>query len=169
MLAIGRPIVSGSPCVSTRAHVDQIVVSVGPYMFQSSSPSASSWSASATGSASPPHSAFNAGRPAPARVEQHPPGRRRRLHDRRAAALEQRRRAPADLPVSCAARSRRRAPTISGRYSSSPAMSNDSVVTATSTSSAPSPGRCAHRRRGSSPARGAGSARPSACPVEPDV
>ena len=47
-----------------------------------------------------------------------------------------------------AGRARRRAPTMSGRYSRAPAMSNDSVVTASSTSSAPMPGRSLHRARG---------------------
>ena len=43
-------------------------------------------SASSRGSASPPHSALRPGRPAPAGVEQHAPGRRRGLHHRGAAA-----------------------------------------------------------------------------------
>ncbi len=46
--------------------------------------------ASSPGSASPPHSARNAGDAAPARLDQQPPGRGRRLHHRRAVLLEQR-------------------------------------------------------------------------------
>ena len=58
VFAIGRPIVIGCP-LRTREQVDQIVVSVGPYMFHSSTPRPTSCSASATGSASPPHSPFS--------------------------------------------------------------------------------------------------------------
>src|ERR1051326_75654 len=85
----------------TRWMVDQMVVSVGPYMFHSSAQRGSSASARSGGSASPPHSTFNCGDPLhpaaisapppPARPlnrapppppprNQPPPQRRRRLH-----------------------------------------------------------------------------------------
>ena len=53
-----------APRLAARAPpVDQMVVSVGPYMFHSSPPSASRRSASSRGSASPPHSILRPGVP----------------------------------------------------------------------------------------------------------
>jgi len=63
VFAIGRPIVNGSPSVVTRFAVDQIVVSVGPYMFHNSKSRSTNASASASGNASPPHNALKPGRP----------------------------------------------------------------------------------------------------------
>ena len=149
--------------------VDQTVVSVGPYMFHSSPTRSSSASASSAGSASPPHSALNAGAAAPAGLEQHAPGRRRRLHHGRAALLEQR---AQRVAVACAcrgSRARSRAPTTSGSSSSSTAMSNDSVVTARRRSSAVRPGALAHRVEEVHDARDAGRATPLGLPVEPEV
>src|ERR1700680_2745290 len=59
---MGGPIVTGPSPASTRDVADQIVVSVGPYMFQSS-PRCESSSASFRGKASPPQSILNPGKP----------------------------------------------------------------------------------------------------------
>ena len=58
MFAIGFPI-GGTPVASsTRLVVDQIVVSVGPYMFQSCATLVSRTAARSIGMASPPQSAL---------------------------------------------------------------------------------------------------------------
>ena len=167
VLAIGRPIVSVLPCVVIWAQVDQIVVSVGPYMFHSSSPSPTRLSASATGSASPPHSAF-----IPAGGVQ--PESTSIRHVVGVACMIV---APLLCSSSASARGSvvvaagaitTRAPVISGRYSSSPAMSNDSVVTATRTSSAPSPGVFCIVARKLTSAR-CWICTPLGLPVEPEV
>ncbi len=54
---------TGSSPGSTLQTVDQIVVSVGPYMFQNEPLRSSSWSASSRDKASPPQSTFNCGLP----------------------------------------------------------------------------------------------------------
>jgi hypothetical protein len=61
-----------------------------------------------------------------------------------------------------------RAPTSSGRYSSRPAISNEIVVTAASTSCSPRPGSRAIERRKFSNAP-CGTATPFGRPVEPEV
>ncbi len=132
MFAIGRPI-GTTPCpasvASTSLADDQIVVSVGPYTFHSRPTRVLSLPANSPGSASPPHSAFSPGRP------DQPDSSSNRHVDGVACITV------APLPSSaadsdCALRLASRssttttAPLISGRYSSSPAMSKPSVVTA---------------------------------------
>ena len=79
---------------STRSTVDQTVVSVGPYRFQSSAPRASS--ARPARAATPRRRTAPAARPGPpARLEQQPPGRRRRLHAPSPRGAEQLRQRPA--------------------------------------------------------------------------
>ena len=167
----GRPIGSGLALASTRATVDQIVVSVGPYMFHSSSAAreqrvgelARQRLAAARAPCSP-------GRPATRASSEHPPRRRRRLHDRRAAARRAARRARAGPSAVARGRDRRRARRrSSGRNSSSPAMSNESVVTATSTSSAREARLARASSAGSSTSARCGISTPFGRPVEPDV
>src|SRR4051812_30617759 len=62
VLAIGRPTVMRSGSVMHR-QVDQIVVSVGPYMFQSSAQRGISLRARSDVIGSPPQSTFNPGAP----------------------------------------------------------------------------------------------------------
>ncbi len=167
VLPIGRPIVSRWPGSVRWAHVDQIVVSVGPYMFHRSRPRAISSSASAGGSASPPQSARSPG------VPFHPESTSIRHVVGvacMAVAPDSRIRAAsaAGSAAVAADASTTWAPVISGRYSSSPAMSNERVVTATRRSSAVSPGRCAIVVRKLTTAR-CGICTPFGCPVEPEV
>ena len=91
-------------------------------------------SASSSGSASPPHRALIARPGVAAGVDEQPPGRGRRLHDGRAAHGRAAPRAPADPRPSRSGRSPPARPSSAADSSSSPAMSNDRVVTATSTS-----------------------------------
>ena len=152
---------------ATRSTVDQIVVSVGPYRFHSSPPPASSGAASSGGSASPPHSIRSPG----------PPVQPASSSSRHVAGVACSTVAPAWVSRACSsfpsAASVRlaistRAPTVSGSHSSSPAISNDSVVTATTTSVAVSPGVVAMLARKFSTAR-CGTATPFGWPVDPDV
>ncbi len=114
---------------STSFADDQIVVSVGPYTFHNRPTRALNLCASSPDSASPPHSAFSPGRPAQ-------PDSSSSLHVDGVACIT-----VAPLPSSaadsvCAFRlaslssTITRAPLISGRYSSSPAISKPNVVTA---------------------------------------
>jgi hypothetical protein len=63
VLEIGGPIATAPSPDSTRSTEDQTVVSVGPYMFQSSPPHFSKLSASFRGIASPPHNILSDGYP----------------------------------------------------------------------------------------------------------
>ena len=143
------------------------MVSVGPYMFHRSRPSAISSSARPGGSASPPQRAFSSGSPfqpestsirqvvGVACMAVAPDSRIKAASAAGSAAVS------ADAITT-------RAPVTSGRYSSSPAMSNDSVVTATRRSSAVSPGRWAIVVRKLTSAR-CGIWTPFGRPVEPEV
>src|SRR5215472_1780191 len=59
---MGGPIVTGPSPDGTRDAADHIVVSVGPYIFQSF-PRAASWLARSRGKASPPQRILNSGEP----------------------------------------------------------------------------------------------------------
>ena len=128
MLAIAAP---SRP--QTRVIVDQIVVSVGPYRFHNSRMFAARASASAVGSASPPQSTRSSAQPCQPWVSSRRQAagvacmtvtlcrRISRLSACASAATE------ALASSNCA-------PLTSGRYNSSAAISNDNVVTASSTS-----------------------------------
>ncbi len=119
---------------------DQTVVSVGPYMFQTDEERASSASARSRGSASPPQRTLRLRRPVPTGLDEQPPGRRRRLHHRRPGCRQQGQQLVAVARRPRASPMTTRPPTQSGRNSSSTAMSNARVVTASSVSWAASPG-----------------------------
>src|SRR6266576_4907330 len=109
--------------------VDQTVVSVGPYMFQSELPRFNNSSTNLLGMASPPHRILRLLFP------RHPASNNRRQVAGVACmtvganlSKVSSKRLPS-IAVSRPARMRR-APTVSGKYSSRAAMSNDMVVTA---------------------------------------
>ena len=81
VLSIGRPMVIFCFASTMRESVDHTVVSVGPYMFQSSTPCASNCSARDGGKGSPPHSALKPCGGSPAGFQQQVPGGGRRLHE----------------------------------------------------------------------------------------
>ncbi len=115
------------------------MVSVGPYMFHNSPQQGSSWLAKSGGKASPPHKIFSLGSPV------QPVSSKRRQVAGVACitvAFESANRRRNCSPSAACSRDARTtlAPHSNGRYSSSPAISNDSVVTATRTSSALRPG-----------------------------
>jgi len=129
VLATGRPIVNASRWAVTRSTIIQMVVSVGPYKFHNSAQRGSSALASAGDRASPPHRMRRSALPghwlassicqvagvACITVTSWRVSRSASWNPSFAASLE----AITTL-----------APTLSGRYSSSPAISNDRVVTA---------------------------------------
>ena len=129
VFAIGRPIGTGPSPGVTRAMVDQIVVSVGPYMFHTAPARASSAWARSRGKASPPHRMRNCGSPChPASISPRQVagvacitlGRSASINSRSArGSAAMLRGASSSVP-----------PASSGRKISSAAMSNDSVVTA---------------------------------------
>ena len=166
VFAIGRPIVTFPFPRPSFSAVDQIVVSVGPYRFQSSAPRSISCAASSCGRPSPPHRIFSPGPVQPASTS-----------SRHVAGVACITVAPSVSSSVCSWRpsvtssrvaTTTRAPTMSGRYISSPEMSNDSVVTETSTSAGVSPGCCAMVLRKLTTAR-CGIWTPLGRPVEPEV
>ncbi len=167
VLPIGCPMtMSPSPGVMC-AQVDQTVVSVGPYIFQSSPTRDSRASASSVGSASPPHSAFHCGPP------RQPASSNKRHVDGvacRVSILCSSSRARRRTPSLASSRSTSSisAPHSKGSRSSSTAMSNDSVVTAASRDSSDSAGRCCIDSRKFNTAR-RGTTTPFGTPVEPEV
>ena len=151
----------------TRWMVDQIVVSVGPYMFHSSAQRGSSARARSGGRASPPHKTLRFGEPlhpaatsarhsaGVACITVHAESRIRSIR-RRGSRVSSR------LAITT------RPPLISGRNSSRPAISNDRVVTARIVSAAVKPGaRCIDSRKFTTPEWGIST--PLGLPVEPDV
>ena len=125
--------------VSTLQAADQIVVSVGPYRFQSDAHRFNNWFASSRSRASPPHRILSRSLPSQ-------PASSSSLHVAGVACITV---APefancSDNLAPSAATSRltsaRCAPTLSGRNTSSAAISNDKVVTESSTSCSTSPG-----------------------------
>src|SRR5262249_39486688 len=129
------------PCPGcTSSTADQIVVSVGPYMFHTEVARCTSSFASSLGNASPPHKTFSAGSPCQ-------PVSSNCCHVTGVACTTV---AFTSLKYSsnwtayCAV-SRLTiasfAPTQSGKNSSNPEISNDRVVTAANTSVLASPGR----------------------------
>src|SRR5437899_1692281 len=128
VFATAHPIETTPAPGSTRHADDHTVVSVGPYMFQTAATRRSSSSARSRDSASPPHSTFRPGFP-----PQPDSSNRRQVAGVACITV-----APDDdnrlisrSPSSASSRlaSTTLAPLIKGRYSSSAAMSNDSVVT----------------------------------------
>src|SRR5437879_6391105 len=120
--------------------VDQIVVSVGPYIFQTDEVLGASCSTRSRGTASPPQRILRSLQPF------HPASRSKRhvagvacMHVAPQVSNISRNRSPS-AAISRLARMTR-APTVSGKYSSSPAMSNDIVVTANKASLELIPGR----------------------------
>src|SRR2546425_388038 len=134
VLPIGRPSETGAPTV-TSAHEDQMVVSVGPYMFHNPTPAPTSHSAKPGGNPSPPH---NTRRP---RDGTQPSLKSIRHVD--GVACTQLAPDASNNPANDFAEdaTTNRAPTDNGPNNSNPAMSNPNVVTATTTSPAPNPGR----------------------------
>ncbi len=144
-----------------------MVVSVGPYRFHSSSQRSSSRSASSRDSASPPHSTLRRLSPfQPASINMRHVAGVACMIDGRHAVI--RWMSLAGSPTSARLASSTRAPTINGRYSSSPQMSKDSVVTERTVSRSLQPGvsRIAHRKLVSARC---GTSTPFGCPVEPEV
>ncbi len=165
VLAIGAPIEIGpSP---TSATADQMVVSVGPYMFHSSTPPDRSRRASSAGSASPPASAFSPGapgQPASSSIRQVDGVAWTTLAPEAASSRDN------CSPSAAAPRSATttRAPVTSGSSSSSSEMSKEWVVTASRVSPAVRPGRSRIERRKFASAR-CGTCTPLGRPVEPEV
>ena len=167
VLAIGRPIGTRVSADATRWMVDQMVVSVGPYMFHSSAHRGSSARTRSGGRASPPHRIFRLGEP---------------LHPAATSARHSAGVACITVQADSRIRSIRRAgsrvssrlaiatrpPLTSGRNSSRPAISKDSVVTARIVSAAVNPGvRCIDSRKFTTAEWGIST--PLGLPVEPDV
>ena len=151
----------------TRSMVDQTVVSVGPYMFHSSAQRGSSARARSGGRASPPHKTLRFAEPL------HPAATSARhsagvacitVHaDSRIRSIRR-----AGSSVSSRPAITTRPPVASGRNSSRPAMSKESVVTARIVSAAVKPGvRCIDSRKFTIAAWGIST--PLGLPVEPDV
>ncbi len=165
VLAIGRPIVTRSEVV-TSAAVDQIVVSVGPYRFVTERAVAASVTARSDGSDSPPTSTRRPDRSTPASTSA--------CHRLGVACItvapDAFSRAPRTDGSPTASRSARirPAPFSRGRYISRPAMSNPTVVTAGSRSSAESWKRsCIEPRKlANAPS---GITTPLGRPVDPEV
>src|SRR5579883_1518514 len=155
-----------SPC-STFAAADQIVVSVGPYIFQTEADRLHSSRASSGGKASPPHNTFNGGSP-------FQPASRSCCHVTGVACIIVARtvlinssRVTPYCAISRVARANV-APTQSGANNSSAEMSNDNVVTAAKTSLGEMPGDTATDCSKLDTALW-GTSTPFGCPVDPDV
>ena len=124
-----------------RAALDQMVVSVGPYIFHSAAPQGSKRPAKSRVSSSPPHSIFKPGEPCQLAASS--------IFQVVGVAC-----ITVTLASSINCASTRpsvfaslgaitiSAPQINGRNNSSPAISNDSVVTASSRSDEVRPGVC---------------------------
>ncbi len=154
-----------SPSALTRSINDQMVVSVGPYMFHTS-PRSTNSPANSAASASPPHKIFSPFFPF------HPASTSMR-HVAGVACIIVIFRSissPSPTPSLVISRltTRTTPPVVNGRYSSSPAISKDSVVTASSTSSGPIPGssRIVARKLVSAPWL---TPTPLGFPLDPDV
>src|SRR5262249_46180135 len=135
---IGFPITTSQPASLTRASVDQIVVSVGPYRFHTLLLRRTSASLNSPLNASPPHRTLIFSSPSqPLSISIR--------HVAAVACITLTPLAPNRRPTSCPSppcarlATTPRPPTSNGRYNSSPAMSNDNVVTASIWSSLPSP------------------------------
>ncbi|SFY52140.1 hypothetical protein STEPF1_05410 [Streptomyces sp. F-1] len=166
VLAIGAPI-GARPSPASRALVDQMVVSVGPYMFHTAAPAPASADARAPSSASPP---TRIRRPSAAagsasRSARHSPGVAWRTETPCARISR-----PSRAGSRTASRSATTtvAPDTSGRNTSSREMSNPNVVTASHRS--PSVRAICepmdHRKLRSAPC---GTITPLGRPVEPEV
>ena len=136
---MGFPSVMHCLASTIRAHDDHTVVSVGPYMFHNSLQRGNKASASSGDNASPPHNTFICGLPC------HPAAMSRR----QVAGVPCIRVIPLEaisflsrLPSPAVSRSAISIlpPTVSGSTSSKTAMSNESVVTAHTTSFFETPG-----------------------------
>ena len=152
---------------SMRATADQMVVSVGPYIFQTGPQVDSNRAERSRSIASPPHNTFS--RRAPRQPESNNIRQVAGVACMTVALEVERVRAKAtpSRAVSRLANSIR-APVIKGKNNSSPAMSNASVVTASSTSSSVRPGSCAIEHKKFVNARCSIST-PLGRPVEPEV
>src|SRR5262249_35270408 len=127
VFAMGRPMATGDCVVEIGCTVDQMVVSVGPYMFHRQPQRSIKDSANAGGSDSPPQRILRFGDPS------QPASSSNRHVAGVAWTTEARLFAKASwsrVPLEATARltSTMRAPTVSGRKSSSPAISKDRVV-----------------------------------------
>ncbi len=161
------PTRTGSSADSISRAADQIVVSVGPYMFHRAAPRSRRRAATLAGKASPPESIRRSALPGQAASSSS-----RQVAGvaciavTRWASSSDPRRCPSDAAARLARTTR--APTVSGRKISSTAMSNDSVVTARRTSSRPSPGARRIESRKFTTVR-CGIWTPLGRPVEPEV
>ncbi|KGC56648.1 hypothetical protein Y023_537 [Burkholderia pseudomallei A79D] len=166
VLSIGAPIEVGRSAV-TGATIDQIVVSVGPYRFQTSPPSSSSRALTASGSVSPPHSTRmrRALRQPACSSISHVDGVAC-ITVGRAASINSRSRPPSRADA--LSQITQCAPCTSGRNSSRAAISKQYVVTASSVSRACRPGRRAIDARKLVSARCV-TITPFGAPVLPDV
>ena len=166
VLAMGFPI-SGVSTLSTLVAPDQMVVSVGPYMFQSDSHFGKSCLTKSSDQASPPHKIFRSPLP------RHPDS----SNNCQVVGV-----ACSTVTPCCTNCSANRfpsiavsarpittfAPTLKGSHNSSPAMSKESVVTASSVSALLSPGSRLMLVRKLTNAR-CGICTPLGWPVEPEV
>jgi hypothetical protein len=148
--------------------VDQIVVSVGPYMFQTAPARARSWAARSGGTGSPPISTWRS-----VRASDQPAAINMRKVEGVAwraviPALSRRSRSWAPSTAAAAEASSSEAPRVSGSHSSRPAMSKDRLVTASRRSARVSPGWRAMASRKLITARW-GMATAFGRPVEPEV
>ncbi|MFT3764373.1 MAG: hypothetical protein QM820_02450 [Minicystis sp.] len=153
--------------LASRCTQDQIVVSVGPYMFHTDPERSTRRSASSRGTASPPMSTFSSPSPAqPASSSSRNvvgvacstvmrPASIRAASARPSTAVSR-------LAISTCA------PVVSGNHSSRPAMSNERLVTASTQSDASRPGSRAIEARKFTTAR-CGMATPFGLPVDPEV
>src|SRR5262249_47656875 len=129
VFAMGRPMAIVDCVVEIGCTVDQMVVSVGPYIFHRQPQRSVKDSANARGNDSPPQRILSSGEPS------HPASSSNRHVAGVAWTTEARLFAKASwsrVPLAPTARLTRtiRAPTVSGRKSSSPAISKDRVVNA---------------------------------------
>ncbi len=147
--------------------VDQTVVSVGPYMFHTSSARARRSSAKERGRASPPQSTRRSLLPSqPDTTSSFQVAGVACIKVTPSASIRRARTPPSRASSSPTMATR--APTVSGRNSSSTAMSNEIVVTAKMTSSSVMPGSSAMESRKFATAP-CGTSTPFGFPVEPDV
>ena len=139
MFAIGWPIVIGPAVDSILLNDDQIVVSVGPYMFQSSSHLANKSFARSRDRASPPQSTLKRSLPVhPASISMRQVAGVACITVAPEVVIKSFKSRPSIMASRGAMTTR--APQINGRKNSRPEMSNDNVVTERKMSSAVNPG-----------------------------
>ena len=148
VLAMGQPRGTVPTCIPVSMYTeDQMVVSVGPYIFHNSAQRGSSAAARSPGNASPPQSTFkprSPGQPASINMRQVTGVACITVAPHRCNAAISNFGSPASSREAIATVP----PQISGKYNSSPAISKESVVTASSVSALVNPGsRCILARK----------------------